>query len=113
MKTWVFLAACVAAGLVSSRGAPPARPAPAKERQAVANVTNRFTLRGMHCEGCAKGISGELKQLDGVVRVEVSYPKKLAIVAHDTNRVDVAAVIAAIKEAGFEAEVLRARAQRP
>ena len=79
----------------------------------VANATNQFTLRGMHCEGCAKGISGELKALKGVVRVEVSYPRKRARVAYDTNLVDVAAMVAVIKDAGYEAALVQGRAARP
>lgn len=88
--------------------APTAAPAPARvERSSasVANVTNRFVIRGMHCNACAKGLTSELKRVKGVADAEVSFTNRLAVVAYDTNRVAVPALLEAIREAGFEGEV--------
>jgi copper chaperone CopZ len=75
-----------------------AEPAPAP-----ACVTNHFTISGMHCDGCAKGLTAELKQTRGVVFAQVTFSNQLAVVAYDTNRVSQARLVQVAKEAGFEA----------
>lgn len=76
--------------------APPAPPA--------ANATNWLAISGMHCEGCARGITSELKRTPGVVRAEVSFTNKLAVVAYDTNRVSLKTLQDVIAEAGYAAK---------
>jgi len=90
-------------------GPAPAPEAPAAVPSAASrgSVTNIFQIRGMHCEGCAKGITGEVRALPGVGSVEVSYARKLAVVASDTNRVSEALSIRTIHEAGYEASVVK------
>ena len=63
----------------------------------------------MHCEGCAKGITGEVRVVPGVATVEVSLARKLAVVAYDTNRVSQTQLVRVIREAGYEALPLRER----
>lgn len=69
-----------------------------------ANVTNRFAISGMHCDGCANGLAAELKATRGVFFAHVTFSNKLAVVAYDTNRVSRAALLKVAKEAGFEAK---------
>jgi copper chaperone CopZ len=69
-----------------------------------ANATNRFTITGMHCDGCARGIASELKRSPGVAFASVSFSNKLAIIAYDTNRISAAGLKKVIVEAGFEAK---------
>ena len=38
---------------------------------ATANATNTFAVTGMHCDGCAKGITSELKRTPGVITATV------------------------------------------
>jgi len=68
-----------------------------------ANSTNRFTITGMHCDGCAGGLTAELKATPGVTFAQVTFSNKLAVVAIDTNKVTTAKLNAVIKEAGFTA----------
>lgn len=77
-----------------------------------ANVTNRFEIRGMHCGGCAGGLQAELKLVPGVGSAEVSFPKRLAVVAYDTNRVSQSQLLKVVREAGFEAVPLSGRKGR-
>jgi copper chaperone CopZ len=77
-----------------------------------ANVTNRFEIRGMHCGGCAAGITAELKLVSGVVSAEVSFPKRLAVVAYDTNRVSQSQLVKVVHEAGYTAVPLSGRKGR-
>ena len=59
---------------------------------------------GMSCQGCVKNITGVLSALDGVSSAEVSLEAAEARVAFDQQAVSRAALIAAIEDAGFDAE---------
>lgn len=67
-------------------------------------TTNSFVVTGMHCDGCAKGITSELKRTAGVASATVTFSNQLAVVAYDTNRVTSAQLIKVIHEAGFQAQ---------
>lgn len=96
MKTKLSLTVLTAALMASARAADPAT--------APTCITNQFAISGMHCDGCAKGLTAELKQTRGVVFAQVTFSNKLAVVAYDTNRVSQAALVKVAKEAGFEAK---------
>ena len=68
-----------------------------------ANATNRFTITGMHCDGCAKGLQAELAQAPGVASATVTFTNRLAVVAYDTNRTTTAHLVKVEDEAGFKA----------
>ena len=72
-----------------------------------ANTTNQFKITGMSCEGCVGGITSELKMLKGVSFATVSLTNKLAVVAYDTNKVTVKQIEATVKEAGYQAELIK------
>ncbi len=76
----------------------------ASEPPTATTTTNSFTITGMHCDGCAKGITSELKRTAGVASATVTFSNQLAIVAFDTNRVTSAQLIKVINEAGFQAQ---------
>lgn len=69
-----------------------------------ANTTNRFTITGMHCDGCAGGLTAELKETRGVASAQVTFSNKLAVVTYDTNKVSAAQLTKVIKDAGFDAK---------
>ena len=78
--------------------------ATAAEKTAVtANATNSFTVSGMHCDGCAGGLTAELKETRGIAHATVTFSNKLAVVAYDTNQVSAAQLTKVIKDSGFEA----------
>jgi copper chaperone CopZ len=85
--------------VISSHAAEPVR----------ANATNQFRITGMFCEGCAGGITSELKRTAGVTYVNVSLTNKLALVAYDTNRVTTSNLVHVVKEAGYTAEPITKR----
>jgi len=74
---------------------------------ATANATNRFVVNGMHCDGCAQGLTEELRNSKGVATVSVSLTNKLATIAFDTNQVTSARLIKVIREAGFKATLAK------
>lgn len=67
-------------------------------------VTNRFAISGMHCDGCATGLTAELNPTRGVVFAQVTFSNQLAVVAFDTNRISQAKLVQVAKAAGFEAK---------
>lgn len=92
-----FLAALGVISLTASATAAD-QPAPA------ANATHYFTISGMHCDGCANGLTAELKETKGVIAAQVTFSNKLAVVAVDTNKISTAKLNKVIKEAGFTAQ---------
>lgn len=80
--------------------APATNPAPA---QAVL----RFEISGMHCDGCANGLTAELRQTPGVTTAVVTFSNHLAVVTCDTNRLPPDSLVNVIKEAGFTAKRLQ------
>ena len=59
---------------------------------------------GMSCQGCVKNITGVLTALPGVATAEVSLEAAAANVAFDAQVVSRSALLAAIEDAGFDAE---------
>lgn len=59
---------------------------------------------GMSCQGCVKNITGVLAGLAGVASAEVSLEAGEARVDFEPQTVTRAALLAAIEDAGFDAE---------
>jgi copper chaperone len=59
---------------------------------------------GMHCQGCVKNVTGILRALPGVSRVEVSMENGNAEIDYDPQLAGPAQFTDAIESAGFEAK---------
>lgn len=59
---------------------------------------------GMSCQGCVKNITGVLAATPGVAAAEVSLEAGEARVSFDPQQVSRAALVAAIEDAGFDAD---------
>ncbi len=66
--------------------------------------TTTIKIGGMSCQGCVKNIGGVLGALAGVTSAEVSLEAAAATVVFDPQAVTRAALLAAIEDAGFDAE---------
>jgi copper chaperone len=66
--------------------------------------TSLIAIGGMSCQGCVRNITGVLTALAGVEAAEVSLEAGTASVSFDSQRVSRAALVAAIEDAGFDAE---------
>ena len=67
------------------------------------NVT--LKIDGMTCGGCVKSVTRVLSELDGVAQTDVSLEKAQAVVSFDENKVQPAALVDAVEDAGFDAAV--------
>jgi copper chaperone len=63
--------------------------------------TIEFNVTGMTCDHCVNAVTTAVKDVEGVADVKVSLDEKKALVTGET--IDVAKVIAAIEEEGYEA----------
>lgn len=86
------------------------------EVTALADAKAEFIIEGMSCQvGCAAYIDEELEKLDGVVKSEVDFESKLAVVDYDNSLVSEYAMIDLIntlkdslyKVSSLEVEILQ------
>ncbi len=59
-------------------------------------------VEGMSCMHCVMHVKNALADLDGVNKAEVSLETNSAVVEYDESKVDVAAMKAAVDEAGYK-----------
>lgn len=59
-------------------------------------------ISGMHCVACARSIEKALRQVDGVINVNVSFATEKAVVEYDSSRVHLDKIYEAIRETGYE-----------
>ena len=67
--------------------------------------TVTLKISGMTCGGCVKSVTKVLEALDGVNKAEVSLENANAIITYDANKIQAAALIEAVEDAGFDAAV--------
>ena len=64
-----------------------------------------MTISGMHCGGCATGIAAMLKRTEGVLKADVSYEERRAVVSYDAAKTSPEKIVAAIERMGYKAEI--------
>lgn len=65
--------------------------------------TSEYQVTGMSCGHCEVAVRGEVGRLSGVEQIDVSAATG-RLVVRSTDPLDDAAVLAAVDEAGYEAE---------
>ncbi len=70
---------------------------PAKEEILELNIS------GMHCAGCAAGIEGTLKSLNGILDAKVNFATGKGIFKFDSSKVNPQDIISKIQELGYSA----------
>ncbi len=64
-----------------------------------------LNVSGMHCAGCAAGIEGTLKGLDGIVSASVNFATSKANVEFNPSKISKEEIINKIKELGYDASL--------
>lgn len=64
-----------------------------------------LTISGMHCDGCASGISAILKRTEGVQKADVSFEEQRATVDYDPAKTSPEKIIEAVEKLGYKASV--------
>ena len=65
--------------------------------------TLTLKIDGMTCGGCVKSVTNVLQNLDGVEKAEVSLENADATISFDESKIQPAALIEAVEDAGFDA----------
>ncbi len=64
-----------------------------------------LNVSGMHCAGCAAGIEGTLKGLEGIISASVNFATSKAYVEYDPAKISKEDIVSKIKELGYDASV--------
>ena len=102
----VLLAAAGCAG--SKAAAPAAAPAAAVPDASramtgpAATTTVSIPVSGMTCGGCAGRVTRALEAVEGVTSAKVLLAEKRAVVVYEPSRVQPAALVAAVRDSGYE-----------
>lgn len=67
-----------------------------------------LAVPGMSCQSCVRHVGDALRELDGVDEVEVRLRDGKVLVRHDQHTATVNHMIAALREAGYEASLAAA-----
>lgn len=68
-------------------------------------ATTAFTVTGMTCDHCERAVRSEVGEIAGVTGISVSAASGQLSVTTAGDPVDTAAVIAAVDEAGYTAQL--------
>lgn len=69
--------------------------------------TTLITIKGMHCDGCARTIEALLTGVSGVRKADASFEERQARVLHDPAKAPETDLVIAVAKGGFEATVER------
>lgn len=69
-------------------------------------MTTKFQVKGMTCGHCERAVRAEVSQLPGIELIEVSARAGSLVITSSTP-IPAADVVAAIAEAGYQAEEIR------
>lgn len=63
--------------------------------------TAEFTINGMSCAGCEEEVKHEVNKLNGIIKADVSYASRNALIQFDNSKTDIPAIEKAIKTTGY------------
>jgi len=72
----------------------------------MSETTVKLKTTGMHCRSCAMNVDLTLGDIEGVASSETDLPAEETTVTFDSDVVSVEQLVAAVKEAGYDAEPL-------
>jgi len=71
----------------------------------MSETTTNLKTTGMHCRSCSMMVDMTVGELDGVADVRTDHATGDTVVTFDDAVVNIGAIIDAIREAGYDAEV--------
>jgi copper chaperone CopZ len=67
-------------------------------------IETSLRITGMTCGNCVRHVTEALRGVPGVGAVDVKLADARATVTHDPGKAPIAALIAAVEDAGYQAE---------
>lgn len=61
----------------------------------------------MTCEGCKRSITKSINNLSGITELDINLDSKIITVTFDDTKTSADAILYAIAEAGYEAELVK------
>ncbi|MBR2986621.1 MAG: heavy metal translocating P-type ATPase [Clostridia bacterium] len=68
-------------------------------------MKQKFRVSGMSCSACSAAVEKAVRGLSGVLEVSVSLTQGVLLCEYEENKVSEASIIAAVKKAGYGAEI--------
>lgn len=65
------------------------------------NQETTFDVEGMTCGSCVRHVNQALREVDGVLAVDVSLREGKVRVTHDAARAPIEAMVEALRDAGY------------
>jgi len=69
-------------------------------------ATTTVAIEGMTCGACTSAVEGGFKELEGVLRFNISLLAERAVITHDTTKLPAEKIAEIIEDRGFGAEIL-------
>jgi copper chaperone CopZ len=78
------------------------------EEKQIENISSseeviELQIGGMHCAGCAAGIEGTLKGLNGIIEAKVNFATSKGLIKYDPSKMTKEKIIEKINELGYSA----------
>lgn len=68
-------------------------------------IEKEYLIEGMHCGACGKRVASLLKQIDGVIEVNVDISSKITNVSFSNSVLD-ESVVNAVTDLGYHARLI-------
>jgi len=69
-------------------------------------LTTVVSISGMTCGACTSAVEGGFKDVDGVVKFNISLLAERAVITHDPSKLSAEQVVDIIDDRGFDAEII-------
>jgi P-type Cu+ transporter len=69
-------------------------------------LTTVMSISGMTCGACTSAVEGGFKDVDGVVKFNISLLAERAVITHDPSKLSAEQVVEIIDDRGFDAEII-------
>ena len=74
-------------------------------------LTTTVAIEGMTCGACTSAVEGAFKDLEGLVKFNISLLAERAVIIHEPSKLAVDKIVEAIEDAGFDAKVISSQSE--
>lgn len=90
----------------STEVAPEPRTSSRNNRQAISAATTTVAVDGMTCGACTAAVEGGFKNLEGLLKFNISLLAERAVIVHDPSKLTADKIVEIIEDRGFDAKLL-------
>src|SRR3569833_74534 len=94
------------ATIVESKESKPEKRTGETRGKTVPQATTTVAIEGMTCGACTSAVEGGFKDIDGVLRFNISLLAERAVITHDTSKLSADKIAEIIEDRGFGAKIL-------